>query len=372
MLLLRTLISALTLFSFIVTRDDVDDQRYIDHAKRSEFQSFCYFSDGACTLVAEHWVLTARHVGEGLASGDTVYVGNETARIRTIVLYPERSTYTPDLALIELDRSIGSDTPALLPRTSPGRDTQLHLIGRGDTGTGRTGPTAWDKVIRAATNLIDEVSETHLVFRFDAPGSERVTDLEGISGPGDSGGPAYVWADDGVQVVGVSSAQDHSGQSREGVYGVTEYYVNVAPYMDWIAETLKGHTYVILEEGTNVITAILQGQDVLRLQKNGAVLPTTDIDRYRDRVLARAEAQESVEAEVPPGERVPAFIRYIFQIANEAGITEEVRPVGFTISETALVIERQKMEEQYLEKARTRYRELFGKPIQGEFKFELD
>lgn len=58
--------------------------------------------------------------------------------------------------------------------------------------------------------------------------------------PGDSGGPALVQHDGDVFVVGVSSTQStRATGGREGVYGVTEYYVRVSAYADWIDRTIS-------------------------------------------------------------------------------------------------------------------------------------
>ena len=113
----------------------------------------------------------------------------------------------------------------------------ILVAGRGLPGDGLQGPAARDGKLRAATNRVDRVLEKWLVFRFDPPA--EALDDEGISGPGDSGGPALI--DRGKArraVVGVSSAQDDHGTGKEGRYGVDEYYVRAAAYRDWITSTI--------------------------------------------------------------------------------------------------------------------------------------
>jgi secreted trypsin-like serine protease len=79
-----------------------------------------------------------------------------------------------------------------------------------------------------------------LQFRFDAPGDAGTTALEGISGEGDSGGPAYFERDRVVYVVGVSSGQDpRPADGHVGHYGVLEYYPRVSAYADWIHSTMS-------------------------------------------------------------------------------------------------------------------------------------
>jgi len=78
------------------------------------------------------------------------------------------------------------------------------------------------------------------VHRIDEPGHAEVTDLEGISGPGDNGGPAYVERDGVLYVIGVSSAQDaRPAGGKQGHYNVLELYVRVSHYAKWIEDTIR-------------------------------------------------------------------------------------------------------------------------------------
>jgi secreted trypsin-like serine protease len=82
----------------------------------------------------------------------------------------------------------------------------------------------------------------YLVWGFENPGSEpdAVTRLEGISGPGDSGGPALINVAGEYLIVGISSGQSTGATNGlEGRYGVTEYYTRVSTYADWIADTIS-------------------------------------------------------------------------------------------------------------------------------------
>lgn len=90
---------------------------------------------------------------------------------------------------------------------------------------------------RAAENRVEAVTDHWLKFRFDAPPSGL--ELEGIRGPGDSGGPAFEKSAEALVLVGVSSWQDNTAQGAEGLYGVEEHDVRVSSYVDWIDETVK-------------------------------------------------------------------------------------------------------------------------------------
>lgn len=112
----------------------------------------------------------------------------------------------------------------------------------GDWGTGMTGPQKWDKITRAATNSIDQVEPHWVCFTFDAPGSANATELEGISGPGDSGGPAFVDINGKRFLVGVSSFQKGKDRFGKGRYGVTEYYARVSNYHKWISTVINNYS----------------------------------------------------------------------------------------------------------------------------------
>ena len=61
------------------------------------------------------------------------------------------------------------------------------------------------------------------------------SEMEGVGGPGDSGGPALVEESGRYFVAGISSA---SMNGRPGTYGVTDVYTRVSSYVDWIEKTM--------------------------------------------------------------------------------------------------------------------------------------
>ena len=71
-------------------------------------------------------------------------------------------------------------------------------------------------------------------MKFDAPPAG--TDLEGVGGPGDSGGPALINAGGMWRVAGVSSA---SMDGRPSKYGVTDVYTRVSSYVGSISNTIS-------------------------------------------------------------------------------------------------------------------------------------
>jgi hypothetical protein len=221
--------------SAIVMRHDREDSRYRALGERMGAAVVdMNLPGGTGTLIAPEWVLTAAHVVKLFKRvPHEVVVGGRKVPVKRVVVYPGGGEGKDDIALVELEMRIDSVKPAALYRGSEENGKQVTFVGRGMSGDGLQGPVARDRVLRASTNRIERVTERWLVFRFDAPPAGE--DLEGISGPGDSGGPAFIEQDGKLLLAGVSSGQDSRATGgKEGLYGVDEYYVRVSKYLDWI------------------------------------------------------------------------------------------------------------------------------------------
>lgn len=243
-LIISILTIPFTLMSLII-RHDVPDQGYIELGK--EYPQICHLSGGESTLIKENWLLTAAHVAiflhEELKNGETpqVRIDNKKLDVVKVVVHPDyhfsRTSIENDIALIQIK---GNITHIPFPKLYDKQDEagkQITIVGSGDFGTGLSGPVKADKITRAATNKIDKVYNQWIAFNFDKPYSQNATKLEGISGPGDSGGPAFIDIDNIRYIVGVSSHQMNNG--KKGVYGVTEYYARVSFYKKWIENQIK-------------------------------------------------------------------------------------------------------------------------------------
>lgn len=220
----------------IIMRHDRHDAQY--QALAAKYTAVCAVGRaGEATLIAPQWVLTAAHVATGFRRELGVTCGTSVYEVAAIVPHDQWKDGGPhDIALIRLSRPVEGIAPVGIYERGDEAGQPVVFVGRGDHGTGLTGPVAADRVLRAATNQVDTVDEHWLHFTFDGPPGG--TDLEGISGPGDSGGPAILERDGRPLVAGVS-VWGRSGEKGRGTYGATEGYTRVSRYRDWIAQAIK-------------------------------------------------------------------------------------------------------------------------------------
>lgn len=234
---------------FIVTRHDTGDDAYLTFAEELPVTSTVVqynVTDVAGTLIAPEWLLSAAHVAETITSGQMLLTNRgDSVEVAEVVLHPGwmEDGRPEDIALIRLATPIVDVDPVELYTGRGERGREVVVVGNGDFGTGRTGPVGNDGRMRAGTNRVDDATENYIVWQFDDPRKhpEKTTKLEAISGPGDSGGPAFIQVDGTYQVAGVSSGQSTAATNgQEGRYGVTEYYTRVSTYQEWIWSVIAG------------------------------------------------------------------------------------------------------------------------------------
>jgi secreted trypsin-like serine protease len=223
----------------IVIRHDRPDARYLELAKG--FKAYGDVVEAGSTLIDPHWLLTAAHVAVEISPYTSfAMINGRRHTIDRIVIHPDyfkpRGQGRRDIALLRLATPVQGVEPVQLFRSQDEIGHIVTFFGRGQTGNGQTGPTGEDGKMRGATNRLEQADDTSVSFVFDRP--ENATDLEGISGPGDSGGPALVKVNGKWAILGISSGNRGAGKGPCR-YDTTEIYARVSTAADWIEKTMK-------------------------------------------------------------------------------------------------------------------------------------
>ncbi len=220
----------------IIIRHDRPDARYVKLGKG--FQAYGDVVEAGSTLIAPRWLLTAAHVAQEISPYTSfASIGGRQYTIDRVILHPDYANNgRTDIALLRLTESVRGVDPIQLYRSSDEAGQIVTFFGRGQTGSGETGPTTQDSKMRGATNKIETADPYSISFQFDKP--ETATDLEGISGPGDSGGPALLKVRGKWAIAGISSANRGNGKGLCR-YETTEIYARVSTRAAWIDATIK-------------------------------------------------------------------------------------------------------------------------------------
>ncbi|KGK00347.1 trypsin-like serine protease [Thalassotalea sp. ND16A] len=227
----------------IVIRHDVSDSKY--QAELTDFPALAtFYIDGAHgTLIKSKWIVTAAHATFCIKPNAKVLINNKARVIKNLYIHPD---YTPgqshDIALVELVEEVLDVAPADTYQQSDESGKQIWFIGIGGTGTGITGETidnaANNGVLRKAQNTIIAAPGPLIKFIFNR--DDEALPLEGVSGGGDSGGPAFIASEDGFKLLGVSSRPEGKF-TNIGEYGITEVYSRVSFFSSWIEQVIAGN-----------------------------------------------------------------------------------------------------------------------------------
>ncbi|MBC3847539.1 S1 family peptidase [Winogradskyella echinorum] len=240
----------------MITRHDKDEAEFIKLAEQFE-KYMCHLNlpDCEATIIADQWVITAAHcavlIKDKFEAGRKhfVIINDTEIEVDKVIMYKqwenieEYTSMEPlnDIALVHLKTKPKDAMQAKLYMENDEVDKLIYMVGRGDKGDGLIGVNGNDGKQRGATNRIETATERWLTWTFNHPDTKTkyLTEYEGISGPGDSGGPAFIVKDDIVYIAGISSWQD-TKDGPEGLYGVVENYTRVSQFIKWINDEMSG------------------------------------------------------------------------------------------------------------------------------------
>ncbi len=219
----------------ILGRHDVSEYAYLELG--NQYREYIIDLGMANGIALDsHWILTARHVASGIEAEELFILGR-TYSIRNISIHPQN-----DVALIELNKPLEKYPDVSLYTKQDEKGKVVTFVGTGAYGNGKLGEgdeIKRDGRIRACQNKVHRVTSSDLVFSFSDPNDSDALAMEGISGTGDSGGPALFEEDGKVYVIGISSRQFRNGQKNQGMYGVMEYYTRISSVSDWITYNIS-------------------------------------------------------------------------------------------------------------------------------------
>ncbi|KZN59865.1 hypothetical protein N473_02815 [Pseudoalteromonas luteoviolacea CPMOR-1] len=229
----------------IITRHDVEDKHYL--AAPADFPALAtFYIDGAHgSFIKPNWIITAAHTTFCLQPGTKIKTTQGSATVKRLHVHPQHTPgVSHDIALIELAEPVKYVQPAKLYKEQDETGKLIWFIGIGGTGNGITGITVDNYenkgVLRKAQNRVEQAVGPILKFKFDK--GNKALPLEGISGGGDSGGPAYFKQGNSYYVVGLSSRYG-GGPSEK--YESLEVYSRVSYFLPWITSIIAQPTLSI-------------------------------------------------------------------------------------------------------------------------------
>ncbi len=190
----------------------------------------------------KHYAVKSVHIHPEF--GEVKGVRDKNGKLIDMILNPQNMSY--DAALIELSRSVDNVKPIDLYTMKDEVNQEILMLGWGDFANGKTGTNREEPIndaqFRKAYNYINGIDDNYLTFTFDPPEFSKTHELEGVNGPGDSGGPALIMKDNKMYLAGVSSRgyylNKKSEYTAEGKYGWVENYVRISTTLSWIRKVI--------------------------------------------------------------------------------------------------------------------------------------
>ena len=200
----------------LLIRADRDDAEYLELATKYESSVALNAPDGEGVLISARWILTAAHRVAALQQvkgAARIAIAGKPYEIASLHPHPDwrKGSSASDIGLIRLKRAVTSIEPTALYRDGDEGGKAVIIVGHGGDGKKRAG-----------INTVDKVGPRMLWTRVKPP--DEASDLQGRVTPGDSGGPAFIEAPQGILVAGIGSATE----------GDWEIYARVSFFVPWI------------------------------------------------------------------------------------------------------------------------------------------
>jgi Trypsin len=254
----------------IVRRDDTSDSFYRRLGNRNVFASVGrveidygrgYEAIASATLYGPDRVVSAGHVFDdrslegaqgvriNFGRGRVAYIDFAAPGVVNIHPNYEASRLINDLCVVFLPPTFRVDPARLYTGRRIRNDTDVTFIGYGDTGTGLKGSNVFSTKKRGGQNTLGTYYMGGRSFEvdFDRPGYERYSSLggrqpvrlEGLLGPGDSGGSVWVqrggkWRLIGINSYGLDWYPRGRGNGTMDDYGDHSGFVYLPSYKTWL------------------------------------------------------------------------------------------------------------------------------------------
>jgi ankyrin repeat protein len=246
--------------SAIIIRHDKADTEYQELAQRF-IASMAYLDMCAGTVIGKQWVITANHCVNAKEQYPLHITHlNKKYFVDKIIGYPEPgNTGEHDIALLHISYPLKNAEPVSLYSEDDELGQMITIVGQGLYGNGLLGEIGLDKRTRAANNRISSVDSDWINFIFNR--ADKATELEGVAGSQDSGGPAFIEQQGKRYVAGVSCCQE--SDKFAGEYLSKEYYVRISTHISWIKKEIEQYKSVGAYSNHPIINAIANSEQKL-------------------------------------------------------------------------------------------------------------
>jgi len=254
----------------VVRRDDTPDSLYKKLGKRAAFSpvgrvefdyGWGYEAIATATLYGTDRVVSAGHVFASRSLDGAIGVRINFGRGRiayidftapgVVNVHPtfDPDTLRDDVSVVFLPTSFHVNPARLYQGRKVRRETTVTFVGYGDTGTGRTGSKTYSIAKRGGRNALGSYYMGGRDFEvdFDRPGHPSYSSLggkfpvrlEGLIGPGDSGGSVWIrnrgkWKLIGINSYGLDWYPKGRGNGVRDDYGDHSGFVYLPRYYRWM------------------------------------------------------------------------------------------------------------------------------------------